>query len=74
MNQVHPHMRAWERGHSFNRYGSCIVQLFMKSLLMSLSGIQTLCVRVVERLKQLEVHESTIGVRPTVAKQVHPRT
>ena len=31
------------------------------------------CVRVVERLKQLEVHESTIGVRPTVVKQVHPR-
>ena len=32
------------------------------------------CVRVVERLKQLEAHESTIGVRATVAKQVHPRT
>ena len=39
-NQVHPHMRAWERGH---RYGSCNVQLFVKSLLISVSGIQTLC-------------------------------
>ena len=43
MNQVHPHMKAWEWGHSFNRYGSYIVQLFVKSLLISVSGIQTLC-------------------------------